>query len=133
MKVVAAYFASLAAFLALDSIWLGTMIDRLYRPALGDLIAPRPNIIPAVVFYLAYVAGMIFLAVAPAMREGGAARAAINGLVFGAVAYATYDLTNHATLRDWSTRVTVADITWGAFASAIACLAGYAAWRALAK
>jgi uncharacterized membrane protein len=133
MKVVAAYFAAMAAFLALDLVWLGTMIDRLYRPALGDLLSPRPNVAAAVVFYIAYIAGMIFLAVAPAVREGGMARAALNGMVFGAVAYATYDLTNHATLRGWSTRLTVIDITWGAFASAVACVAGYAAWKALAK
>lgn len=133
MKVVAAYFAALSAFLALDFVWLGTMIDRLYRPVLGDLLSPRPNVAAAVVFYVAYVAGMIFLAVAPAVREGGASRAVINGLVFGAVAYATYDLTNQATLRVWSTRLTVIDITWGAVASAVACLAGYAAWKALAK
>lgn len=133
MQVVAAYFAALAAFLALDFVWLGTMIDRLYKPALGDLLAPRPNVAAAVVFYIAYAAGMIFLAVAPAVREGGIQRAAINGLALGAVAYATYDLTNHATLRVWSTRLTVIDIAWGAFASAMACLAGYAAWKALAK
>jgi len=133
MKFVAAYFAAFATFLALDFAWLSLMIDRLYRPALGDLLAPRPHLPAAIVFYVAYIAGMIFLAVAPAVREGGVPRAALNGLVFGAVAYATYDLTNQATLRAWSLKVSVVDITWGAVASAAACVAGYAAFKALAR
>lgn len=133
MKFVAAYFAAFATFLALDFAWLSLMVERLYRPALGDLLAARPNLPAAVIFYLVYIAGMIFLAVAPAVREGGIARAAVNGLVFGAVAYATYDLTNQATLRAWSMKVSVVDISWGAIASAAACVAGYAAFKALAK
>lgn len=133
MKILIAYIASLAAFVALDFVWLSVMVQRLYRPALGDMLAERPNLPAAVIFYLVYGVGLTLLAVAPALKEGAASRAVLNGLVFGAVAYATYDLTNLATLRSWSMKVTVADIAWGACATGLAALAGYAAVRAIAK
>jgi len=133
MRILIAYIASLAAFVALDFVWLSVMVQRLYRPALGDMLAERPNLPAAVIFYLVYGVGLALLAVAPALKEGAAGRAVLNGLVFGAVAYATYDLTNLATLRSWSMKVTVADIAWGACATALAALAGYAAVRAIAK
>lgn len=133
MRILIAYIASLAAFVALDFVWLSVMVQRLYRPALGDMLAERPNLPAAVIFYLVYGVGLTLLAVAPALKEGSASRAVLNGLVFGAVAYATYDLTNLATLRSWSMKVTVADIAWGACATGLAALAGYAAVRAIAK
>jgi uncharacterized membrane protein len=133
MKILIAYASSLAAFLALDFVWLSLMVQRLYRPALGDMLAERPRMLAAATFYLAYAAGLVFLAIVPAIKDGHAGRAALNGLVFGAVAYATYDLTNQATLRIWSTKVTIADIAWGAVATALASLAGYLAVRAVAR
>lgn len=133
MRILVAYIASLAAFVALDFVWLSVMVQRLYRPALGEMLAEQPKLPAAVVFYLVYGVGLAFLAVAPALKEGSASRAVLNGLVFGAVAYATYDLTNLATLRNWSMKVTIADIAWGACATGLAALAGYAAVRAIGK
>ena len=77
-----------------------------------------------------YIAGVVALAVLPAAREGaGLSRAALNGAMLGFVAYATYDLTNQATLKVWSWKITLADIAWGTFLTACAAAAGYAAWR----
>lgn len=123
--VIFAYLAAGIAFLVIDAIWLTVMADTLYRPLLGDRLAPQFHLAPAVAFYLIYVGGIVFFAVMPALDGGGLAKAALNGAVLGLVAYATYDLTNHATLRDWPLAVTLADIPWGAFVTAAGASAGF--------
>lgn len=132
MRALVAYASALAAFVALDFVWLSLMVQRLYRPALGEMLAEKPRMAAAVVFYLVYGIGLVVLAVWPALKDAAVGRAALNGFVFGAVAYATYDLTNQATLRTWSMKVTIADIAWGAVATALAAMVGYAVARRLA-
>jgi uncharacterized membrane protein len=85
-----------------------------------------------VVFYLAYVAGVVALALWP-NRQAGAGRVALAGALLGALCYATYDLTNQATMKVWSARITLVDICWGAFATAVAAMVGYLAWRRAAR
>ncbi|CAN7675148.1 DUF2177 family protein [Rhizobium sp. LjRoot30] len=123
--IVIAYLATGIAFLTVDAIWLSTMADMLYRPLLGDKLAPQFDLAPAVVFYLIYIAGIVFFAVMPAIDGEGLGKAALNGAILGLVAYATYDLTNQATLRDWPLSITLADIPWGAFVTAIGASAGF--------
>lgn len=123
--IVIAYLATGIAFLTVDAIWLSTMADVLYRPLLAEKLAPQFHLAPAIMFYLIYVAGIVFFAVMPAVAGGGLGKAALNGAVLGIVAYATYDLTNQATLRDWPLSVTLADIPWGAFVTAIGASAGF--------
>ena len=130
-KWVAAYVASGVVFLAGDLMWLSAMGPRLYRPALGSLLADRFRAGPAIVFYLLYVAGILIFAVEPGLREGVWRKALVSGALFGLMAYATYDLTNQATLRLWSTTVTVVDVAWGAAITALAAAAGAAAAGAL--
>ena len=125
--VIIAYLAAGIAFLLVDAVWLTTMADTLYRPLLGDKLEPQFKLAPAIAFYLIYVAGIVFFAVLPALQGGGLGRAALNGAVLGLVAYATYDLTNQATLRDWPLAVTLADIPWGAFVTAVGASAGFLA------
>lgn len=122
---VAAYLFTLVAFLVIDFIWLSAMASRLYRPAIGDLLAENFRLAPAVVFYLIYAAGLTFLAVRPAFQTGEWTTALLYGAVVGFMAYATYDLTNQATLKSWSTTLTVADLLWGTFVSAAAATIGY--------
>jgi uncharacterized membrane protein len=133
MSYLAAYVASMIIFLGLDAVWLSVMGPRLYRPVLGDMLAQTLNAPAAIAFYVIYGLGIMVLAVAPALREGVAGRAALNGAVLGFVAYATYDLTNQATLRVWSTRLTLADIAWGAALTALAAYAGFQAARLVAR
>ncbi|MBG0509315.1 DUF2177 family protein [Agrobacterium sp. MOPV5] len=121
----AAYLFTLVAFLVIDFIWLSTMASRLYRPAIGDLLVENFRLAPAVVFYLIYAAGLTFLAVRPAFQTGEWTTALLYGAVVGFMAYATYDLTNQATLKSWSTTLTVADLLWGTFVSAAAATIGY--------
>ncbi len=125
MRHLLAYVGTGLVMGVLDAIWLTLMAPRLYQPAIGELLAPRPNMRAAVAFYLIYVFGIVFLAVLPALREGTAVRAATLGAVFGLVAYATYDLTNQATLRVWPVHLTLVDLAWGTFVTTAAALGGY--------
>lgn len=106
-------------FLILDGAWLTLMSERLYRAELGDLLAPQPRLLPAVMFYLIYLAGVVAFAIAPALELRSAHSALLRGAAFGFVAYATYDLTNQATLATWSTKITVLDLLWGSTVTAL--------------
>lgn len=113
MRFVVGYVAFLVAFGICDAIWLGTMTARLYRPALGDLIIEPIRYGPAALFYFGFPLGVLYFALMPALRGGGASDALINGALIGLLAYATYDLTNYATLRPWTLTITLADIVYG--------------------
>ena len=126
MPYVAAYLASFLSFMAMDACWLTLTQARLYKPAIGPLLAGKIDVLPAVLFYLIYLGGITALATVPSAREGGIPKAAITGAVLGFVAYATYDLTNAATLRMWSWRVTCADMAWGTLVTAVAAAVGCA-------
>lgn len=128
-KLAALYAATLVAFLAIDAVWLTVATPRLYRPALSGLIAEKPNLAAAGIFYLLYVVGVIALAVLPGIQAGSLAAALWRGALFGLVAYATYDLTNLATIRDWPLGLTLIDLVWGTSVSTLTTLAGYYAAR----
>ena len=119
--IVAAITAALV-FGALDAVWLSWAGPNFYRPRLGDILADSFRMMPALLFYAAYIAAIVWFAVRPGLSLGIGA-AALNGALLGAICYTTYDLTNQATMRTWSTTVTVADIAWGAFATAVAAAA----------
>lgn len=127
MKVqIVAYVSTFVIFVAIDFIWLSGMADVLYKPTLGDMLAPEFRVAPAVLFYLIFVAALTFFAVMPSLDPAkGLGTALLYGAIFGFAAYATYDLTNQATLKNWSTLLTVADLAWGSFLSAVAAGAGH--------
>ncbi len=131
MKWIVAYLGTALAFGVLDALWLRWAGPNFYRPQLGAILADSFRTAPAAVFYLVYVAGVVWFAVRPAL-EGNIGTAALNGALLGALCYATYDLTSQAVLKQWSTTVTVADIVWGAFATAMAAAAGAWAVRTFA-
>ncbi|MBA3812310.1 MAG: DUF2177 family protein [Caulobacteraceae bacterium] len=122
-----AYLASGLVVAALDAVWLTLTNARLYRAALGAILTPGFRPVPAVLFYLLYLAGVVIFAVAPAIRDGRWTTAAMMGALFGLFCYATYDLTNQATLIVWATRITVLDIAWGTALTAAGATAGYLA------
>jgi uncharacterized membrane protein len=123
--VLVAYATTLAAFAVLDFLWLGRMGNVLYRPVMGDMVLDTFRSAPAIVFYLLYVIGLVYFAVRPALAAGDWQTALINGAALGFFAYATYDLTNQATLKNWSTVLTLADLTWGTVLSGVSALIGY--------
>lgn len=127
MTWIAAYIAAAVSFLALDALWLGLVARALYQREFGALLLDRPNMAAAAAFYALYLGGVVFFAVKPALEGGGWTRAVLHGALFGLVAYATYDLTNLATLRGFPARVVLPDLLWGATVTAVAAFAGHAA------
>lgn len=122
----AAYLGSAAVMLVLDIIWLTLAVPRIYQPALGNLLADKPNLAVAGVFYLIYVIGVVVFAVLPAVEARSWLQALGMGALLGLVAYGTYDFTNLATLRDWPLQLSIIDVCWGIFLTATAALGGYA-------
>jgi uncharacterized membrane protein len=125
MAYSAAYAGALAALVVADMIWLGSMVGRVYRPTLGDILLSGVNLPPAIVFYLLYPVGVLIFAVAPALKNGSATGAIMYGALFGFFAYTTYDLSNYATLRNWTLQLTIIDIAWGTLLGAMTAAAGF--------
>lgn len=126
-----AYISVALVFVVLDGAWLTVMGPAIYKPALGDLLADKVRIAPAIVFYLLYPLGIEIFAVLPGLRGNSVGHATIYGALFGLFAYATYDLTNAATLRQWTTQITLADMAWGAVASGLAATISAVSCRAV--
>ncbi len=131
MQYIVMYVAALVVFVAIDASWLSVMGNALYRPVLGDILLPTLRVPPAIVFYAIFPIGIVAFAAIPAVRAGAVGTALLWGMLFGAIAYATYDLTNYATLRNWTLQLTLVDIVYGALASAIAAAAATLAGRPL--
>jgi uncharacterized membrane protein len=129
MSALIAYVAVLIVFGAIDAVWLTTMGPLLYRPVLGEILEPSLRVAPAIAFYLVFPIGVVVFAVLPGLRAQAPMTASTLALLFGAMAYATYDLTNYATLRHWTLQITVIDIGYGALASSVAATAAYFAVR----
>ncbi|QZH74725.1 MAG: DUF2177 family protein [Erythrobacter sp.] len=129
MKWIIAYFAAALAFGMLDFFWLRWAADNLYRPVIGSIMAEQFRMGAAAAFYVIYIAGMVWFAVKPGIESGSVATAAFNGALLGALCYATFDLTSQAVMKVWATHISIADIAWGTFATAVA--SGVAAWAAM--
>ena len=128
IRWAAAYAATLVVFTAIDLAWITLVMAGLFRRHLGDLLLDRPRLGAAAAFYLVYIAGILVLAVAQSQSWK---QALAMGAALGVVAYATYDLTNRATLKAWPLDVAVLDIAWGGFMTACAALVGFLVLQAL--
>lgn len=120
-----AYAATAVVFFGIDFLWLSTISTNFYRSRIGGLLLDQPNFAVAGLFYLVYVAGIVHFAVTPAHNSASWSTALINGALLGLVAYGTYDMTNLATLKNWSVTVSVVDMAWGIFLTATAATVGY--------
>jgi uncharacterized membrane protein len=116
-KYAVAYALAALIFGALDAVWLSWAGSNLYEPAIGEIMAENFNIGAAGVFYFIYLAGMVWFAIRPGLAEQKVSAALINGVLLGALCYATFDLTSQAVFKVWATHVTLMDIAWGAFAT----------------
>ncbi len=103
----------------IDAIWLSTMYKLIYKPAIGKLMLESPNLLVAGVFYLFYVFALVYLIINPAIIKAGFNQLLINSAIFGAICYATYDLTNLATIKGFSAKIAIIDIIWGAVLTTI--------------
>lgn len=132
MQLFAAYLATLSVFIALNLTWNGLVAMKLYRRELRDVLSETPRLLPAALFYLIHAGGVLLLVVRSAIEGGGWPQVAGLGAVFGLCAYATYDLTNAATLRRWPANLMALDITCGVIFTSIASVAGFLAARMIA-
>ncbi len=107
------YITSFVVFFLVDLFWLVVVANKLYKKYLGFIMKDSPNWGAAIIFYLLYIAGLVFFVIQPAIEKGSWQQALFNGLFFGFITYATYDLTNLATLKDWPFTITVIDLIWG--------------------
>lgn len=125
MLWIKTYLLSVPILFVIDILWLGFFAKDFYRAQIGFLLRTEFNWFAAVLFYLLFIVGILFFAVAPALEAGSWQRAILSGALFGFFAYATYDLTNLATVRDWPILITIVDLAWGTFLSATVATAGY--------
>jgi uncharacterized membrane protein len=131
MNYAIVYLASAAVFLAIDTIWLSMVAKDMYREKLGHLLADDFNKAAAMGFYSIFIVGILIFATIPAIREGSLSKATIYGGLFGFFTYATYDLTNLATLKNWPLKITILDIVWGTILVALVATVGYVVGRQL--
>jgi uncharacterized membrane protein len=119
------FLIALPVFFVIDMIWLVLVAKEFYQKQIGFLMRPDVNWIAAIVFYLLFIAGLIAFVISPAIEKNSWVHALIYGALFGLITYATYDLTNLATIKDWPLLVTVIDLIWGTVLSASVCVITY--------
>ena len=130
-RLAATYLATTVVFFAVDMAWLGVVAKGFYRRHMGALLADRVNWTAAIVFYLLFIAGILVFAVFPALERGSLGRAALLGCLFGLMTYATYDLTNLATLEGFPPIVAFVDLAWGTVLTGVVSTAGFLVARHL--
>jgi uncharacterized membrane protein len=119
------YFSTLAVFFAVDMVWLGLIARTFYRKHLGFLMTPDVNWYAALIFYFLFVLGVLVFIVIPGIKENALAETLVRAALFGLITYATYDLTNLATVKDWPVIITVIDLIWGMTLTTLVSLAGF--------
>ncbi len=124
-KYIQLYLVVLASFFVIDMIWLGLVAKKFYRDQLGFLMREKVNWPAAIIFYLLFIVGLVFFVVSPALGQDSWFYALWTGAFFGLICYATYDLTNLATLKNWPLKVTVVDLAWGSVLSALLSVIGF--------
>lgn len=124
-KLLLSYFLTALVFFAIDLLWLGLLAKGLYDKLLGHLLAENVNWTAAIVFYLIFIAGIFIFAILPSIEKMSFQNALLYGVLFGFFTYATYDLTNLATLKDWPVKVIFIDIVWGMVLTGTVATAGF--------
>lgn len=125
------YIIALVVFLAIDMVWLVVIAKSTYNKYLGYLMAPNVNFGAAFLFYLIFIAGILYFVINPALAKDSWQYALLAGMFFGLITYSTYDLTNQATIRDWPVFITVIDLIWGTFLSGATALFSFLIIRAV--
>lgn len=131
MEIAALYAITAIVFLALDAVMLKFFMQPLFSEHIGSWLLEDIRIVPAVIFYLFYVAGLVWFVSLPALKSGAPVQALLGGALLGAIAYGTYEFTNYATLKNWDPSMVAADFTWGIVVTALSAWVGVLAVRAL--
>lgn len=131
MKILVLYLSTVVVFFAADAVGLRMLVKPVFDRHIAHLYADPFRVVPAAIFYLGYVAGILWFVSLPALRDGDPGAALISGALLGLMAYGTYEFTNFATLRDWSMAQVVVDSLWGAVLTGFSAWAGVMIARAL--
>src|SRR3990167_10722757 len=115
------YLIATGIFVVIDAIWLTLIANKFYKDKLGHLLADKASLAPAVLFYALFIIGLVVFVIKPGI-DAGLAATAWRAALFGLVTYATYDLTNQATIKDWPVSITVVDLIWGTVLSTVVCV-----------
>lgn len=125
LKIITSYILTTIVFFAIDMVWLGLIAKNIYRRYLGDLLSDNVNWTAAIIFYLVFIVGIFVFVIMPSVEKHSLLRAVVLGAVFGFITYATYDLTNYATLKGFPLTIVFIDLAWGAVLTSLVSLAGY--------
>ena len=132
MKEIYLYLLTVPVFFGIDMLWILLVARKFYTDNIGSLMKPMPNWPAAIIFYLIYIAGIIYLVVLP-NADKGVTRVLVAGAVFGLIAYATYDLTNYSTLKNWPLNVTIVDMIWGGVITGVVSVISFYIYNLLWK
>ena len=124
-KLILSYLLTAVVFFAIDMVWLGVIAKDLYRKYLGGFLSDTVNWKAAIIFYMIFIVGIFIFAIMPAFEKNSVVKAIIYGALFGFFTYATYDLTNLATLKDWPLTIVFIDMAWGALLTGVVSTAGF--------
>lgn len=124
-KLIIAYLLTTIVFFAIDMVWLGFLAKNIYRKYLGGFLSNEVNWTAAIVFYLLFIVGIFYFCILPANEKQSLSKVVISGAFFGFITYATYDLTNMATLKNWPLQIVFIDMAWGAVLTAMVSTAGF--------
>ncbi len=125
MSFVKMYLIALVVFVLIDGVWLGFISKNLYSKELSHLLTNNPNWTAAVIFYLLFLVGLVYFVINPGIEQESIKTILISGALFGLIIYATYDLTNLATLKEWPVKITIIDLIWGTSLSTVVSTVTY--------
>jgi len=128
-KLIIGYLLTAIVFFAIDLVWLGVVAKGLYNKYLGNFLSDQVNWTAAIIFYLLFIVGIFIFAILPAVDKASLGKAILMGALFGFFTYATYDLTNLATLKGWPLTIVFIDIAWGSVLTGTVSAAGYTIMR----
>lgn len=131
MDFMKMYIIALIIFVAIDAVWLGLIAPKFYKAQIGHLMTDKPNFIAAALFYLIFIVGVVYFVISPAVEAKSIGKVLLSGSLFGLITYATYDLTNLATLKKWPLKVTIVDLVWGTSLSTLIGLFSYLIYNGL--
>lgn len=129
MNYIKMYIIAFIAFIVIDGIWLLFISKNLYQANIGHLMADKAKLIPALIFYLIFLVGLVYFVINPSIESKDISKLLIGGALFGLITYATYDLTNLATLKDWPIKITIIDLIWGTSLSTIVSYLTYIIYK----
>lgn len=125
LRIIISYVLTVIVFFAIDMIWLGVIAKNIYRKYLGELLSDKVNWTAAIIFYLVFIIGIFVFVIIPSVEKQSLTRAVLLGAFFGFITYATYDLTNYATMKGFPLTIVFIDLAWGAVLTSLVSIAGY--------